>query len=311
MTIEDMERKEKALEDLIDFIEKEEKDGAIRRCRDLLDVLNESPLVSEDGEIFKFVGVAEEMGVYLIKNKVETQYFEKLNLGCFVRDCIRFTEKAIVENSRAIVIPASRDFAKIVSLEDNAQIAVFAKFAQIVSNGDNVKISSGGNDAQIISNGLGACITASGNDTQIASNGDDAKIIYNGVNSHIISNGSNVRIADSGIRTYMVSCGDNVQIASCGEGAQIAAKGKNTIIAAIGKSSIARAQKGSWITLAEWVKINKPGEKENWNLKCVKTERVDGERIKEDTFYKLAGGKFEETIGKNKHNMEKDIEREM
>lgn len=302
MTIEDMEREEKALEDLIDFIEKEEKDGAIRRCRDLLDVLNESPLVSEDGEIFKFAGVAEGMGVYLIKNKVETQYFEKLNLGCFVRDCIRFTEKAIVENRKAIVIPASKDFAKIVSLEDNAQIAVFAKFAQIVSNGDNVKISSGGNDAQIISNGLGACITASGNNTQIASNGDDAKIIYNGVNSHIISNGSNVRIADSGIRTYMVSCG---------EGAQITAKGKNTIIAAIGKSSIARAPKGSWITLAEWVKINKPGEKENWNLKCVKTERVDGERIKEDTFYKLAGGKFEETIGKNKHNMEKDIEREM
>lgn len=270
MTIENMEREEKALEDLIDFIKKREKDGTIRRCRDFLDILNESPLVSEDGEIFKFVGVVEGMGVYLIKNKVESQYFEKIDLNSFVQNCIRFTEKAITENNKAIVIPASRDFAKIVSLEDNAQIAVFAKFAQIVSNGENVKI---------------------------ASNGNDAKIICDGVNSHIISNGSNVRIADSGIRTYMVSCGDNVQIASCGEGAQIVAKGKNTIIAAIGKNSIARAPKGSWITLAEWVKINKPGEKENWKLKCVKTERVDGERIKEDTFYKLADGKFEETIG--------------
>lgn len=261
MTIENMEREEKALEDLIDFIEKREKDGAIRRCRDFLDVLNESPLVSEDGEIFKFARVVERMGVYLIKNKVESHYFEKIDLNSFVQNCIRFTEEAIAENNKAIVIPASRDFAKIVSLEDNAQIAVFAKFAQIVSNGN------------------------------------DAKIICDGVNSHIISNGSNVRIADSGIRTYMVSCGDNVQIASCGEGAQIVAKGKNTIIAAIGKNSIARAPKGSWITLAEWVKINKPGKKENWKLKCVKTERVDGERIKEDTFYKLADGKFEETIG--------------
>ena len=298
MTIENMEREEKALKDLIDFIEKGEKDGAIRRCRDFLDVLNESPLVSEDGEIFKFARVVEGMGVYLIKNKVESQYFEKIDLNSFVQNCIRLTEKAIAENNKAIVIPASRDFAKIVSLEDNAQIAVFAKFAQIVSNGENVKIASCENDAQIISNGSGACIIASGNNAQIASNGNDTKIICDGVNSHIISNGSNVRIADSGIRTYMVSCGDNVQIASCGEGAQIVAKGKNTIIAAIGKSSIARAPKGSWITLAEWVKINKPGEKENWKLKCVKTERVDGERIKEDTFYKLADGKFEETIGK-------------
>ena len=52
-----------------------------------------------------------------------------------------------------------------------------------------------------------------------------------------------------------------------------------------------KAKKGSWITLAEWEKSE---EKERWIIKCVKTEFVDGERIKSDTFYKLIDGKFVE-----------------
>ena len=62
---------------------------------------------------------------------------------------------------------------------------------------------------------------------------------------------------------------------------------------AAGYNSIARAKKGSWITLAEW--NEKDGH--TWTPKCVKTEYVDGERIKEDTFYKLVDGEFTESSG--------------
>ena len=65
---------------------------------------------------------------------------------------------------------------------------------------------------------------------------------------------------------------------------------------AAGYNSIARAKIGSWITLAEWVKTDSTDEKGNriWEPRCVKTEYVDGERIKEDTFYKLVDGEFKE-----------------
>ena len=53
-----------------------------------------------------------------------------------------------------------------------------------------------------------------------------------------------------------------------------------------GNQSKARAKKGSWITLAEYDSDNKPI--------CVKTEQVDGERIKEDTWYSLVNGEFKE-----------------
>lgn len=51
------------------------------------------------------------------------------------------------------------------------------------------------------------------------------------------------------------------------------------------------AEKGSWITLAEWVEDE---EKGRYVPVCVKTEYVDGEKIKEDTYYTLKSGEFVE-----------------
>ena len=63
------------------------------------------------------------------------------------------------------------------------------------------------------------------------------------------------------------------------------------MICCAGDGSIAKAKKGSWITLSEWVYSK---EKDRCIPVCVKTEQVDGERIKEDMFYILINGKFEE-----------------
>ena len=54
---------------------------------------------------------------------------------------------------------------------------------------------------------------------------------------------------------------------------------------------IAKAKVGSWITLSEW----KWSDEKNRNVTvCVKTEYVDGENIKADTWYQLKNGKFVE-----------------
>ena len=56
-----------------------------------------------------------------------------------------------------------------------------------------------------------------------------------------------------------------------------------------GYDSKAKAAIGSWITLTEWKSIG-----DIWKPICVKTEQVDGSRIKADTYYKLIDGKFKE-----------------
>ena len=85
--------------------------------------------------------------------------------------------------------------------------------------------------------------------------------------------------------------GDSAQIGSSGNSAQINSTGEDAVIMCAGRRSKAKGKKGSWITLAEWVKDE---EKGRYVPICVKTERVDGEKIKEDTYYTLKNGEFVE-----------------
>ena len=96
---------------------------------------------------------------------------------------------------------------------------------------------------------------------------------------------------DNGYRRKQIgSSGDSAKIGSSGNSAQIDSTGEDSVIMCAGNESKAKAKVGSWITLAEW----KWSDEKNRNVPvCVKTEYVDGENIKADTWYQLKNGKFE------------------
>jgi hypothetical protein len=133
-------------------------------------------------------------------------------------------------------------------------------------------------------------------DNEIDSGGDSAKIGSSGDYAQIGSSGDYAQIGSSGDYAKIGSSGYSAKIGSSGDYAQITSKGKNSVVMAAGYNSIAKAKIGSWITLAEWIRTDKTNDsgKYIWIPKCVKTECVDGERIKEDTFYKLVNGEFKE-----------------
>ena len=103
------------------------------------------------------------------------------------------------------------------------------------------------------------------------------------------NNGYSAKIGSSGYSAKIGSSGDYAQIGSSGDSAQIDSSGQDSVIMCAGHDSKAKAAIGSWITLAEWKRIG-----DVWKPICVKTEQVDGKRIKADTYYKLIDGKFEE-----------------
>lgn len=69
-----------------------------------------------------------------------------------------------------------------------------------------------------------------------------------------------------------------------------AAMGNNSIASAIGINSRVKGAKGNWIVCAEWV------DDAGWKVKTVKTVKVDGKRIKENTWYMVKDGKFVEVL---------------
>ena len=87
------------------------------------------------------------------------------------------------------------------------------------------------------------------------------------------------------------SSGYYAQIGSSGYYAKINSEGKHSVVCCAGYGSKAKAKVGSWITLSEWKYLESEG---CYIPICVKTERVDGERIKEDTWYMLKSGEFVE-----------------
>ena len=153
-------------------------------------------------------------------------------------------------------------------------------YAKIGSSGDSAKIGSSGNYAKIGS---------SGDSAKIGSSGDSAKIGSSGNYAKIGSSGYSAQIGSSGYSAQIGSSGDSAQIGSSGNYAKIDSSGQDSVIMCAGHDSKAKAAIGSWITLSEWGMVD-----DKWKPVCVKTEQVDGKRIKADTYYKLIDGEFKE-----------------
>ena len=149
--------------------------------------------------------------------------------------------------------------------------------------------SNDGDSAQIGSSGNYAQIGSSGDYAQIGSSGYSAKIGSSGHSAQIGSSGDSAQIGSSGNYAQIGSSGNSAKIGSSGNYAQIDSSGQNSVVMCAGYDSKAKAAIGSWITLTEWKSIG-----DIWKPICVKTEQVDGSRIKADTYYKLIDGKFEE-----------------
>ena len=121
--------------------------------------------------------------------------------------------------------------------------------------------------------------------------GDSAQIGSSGYYAKIGSSGDSAKIGSSGDSAQIGSSGDYAKIGSSGDSAQIGSAGEDSVICCAGHGSAVNAKAGSWITLAEWEYSE---AKNGYVPKCVKTEYVDGERIKADTWYKLIDGEFTE-----------------
>ena len=190
-------------------------------------------------------------------------------------------------------IGSSGYVAQIGSSGDEAQIGSSGYGAKIGSSGYGAQIGSSGYGAKIGSSGYGAKIGSSGYGAKIGSSGNDAQIGSSGYGAQIGSSGNDAKIGSSGNNAQIGSSSDGAKISSSGYGAKIDSTGEDCVIMCAGINSVAKASKGSWVTLSEW---SYSEEKQRYIPICVKTEFVDGEKIKADTYYSLKGGVFVEWI---------------
>jgi hypothetical protein len=102
----------------------------------------------------------------------------------------------------------------------------------------------------------------------------------------------NAKESNTGYQSAATNTGDWSAATNTGNWSAATNTGTEGYAASLGIEGKASGSLGNWITLAEW----KQDEKYIWHRIFVKTEKVDGIKIKPNVFYALKNGEFEEVV---------------
>ena len=97
------------------------------------------------------------------------------------------------------------------------------------------------------------------------------------------------KATNTGYQSAATNTGDYSAATNTGNKSAAIVEGKESIALATGIKSKAKGKIGCFIVLTEWKEINN-----EYHIVDIKSAKVDGENIKEDTFYMLKDGKFVE-----------------
>jgi len=248
-----------------------------------LDCLTFSPLVDGDCNINQICEV-KPLG------KIETHktlhgsisVANKIKIGAKL-DLIHFFKNNFNKNIKnEKIIVTNRNYTTR-AIKKDCNIMVF--------NGDENEIATAGDNNRIALNGWSNQVSTSGRFTRMIINSNCSQVATSGECAQIAISGRENQIVASGDCSFIANNGKSNKIAIAGSYNRIATTDKNSVIVNIGKDGKAKGVKGTWITLAEY-----KHDKNTYALvpACVKTFRVDGKKIKENTFYMLQNKKLVE-----------------
>ena len=265
-------------------------------CENPLDVLDYYPLIDDNGELTEYAEVEALDEVFTDDNKKyctkKLKIGAKLDLPAFVKASIDFQfEKTPIKKTIKKSKSASGNSSKLAASGNSSKLAASGDYSQLAASGNSSQLAASGYYSQLAASGDSSKLAASGNSSKLAASGDYSQLAASGNSSQLAASGDYSQLAASGYYSQLAASGYYSQLAASGNSSKLAASGDYSVVVGVGINNIAKAAKGCWITLAEW---KYDSEKETTIPVCVKTEYVDGEKIKENVFYKLVDGEFTE-----------------
>lgn len=265
-------------------------------CDNPFHVLDYYGLVNENGEFNEFSTV-EPLSAALSSCDGKKFCTRKLKIGAklsaseFIKVCVDYMIKT---TTKQVDRRRSRGSStRIVSGVNYERISCSMNYAQIGSRGSYARICSNGEGSTICSSGYHAKIISHGTHSMIGSNGCNSRICNSGEKAVIASIGNYAQISSSGDYALICSSGNYSRVCNIGDFARVNSSGDGAVIMCAGHHDMVKAKKGSFITLAEWENRD-DGRRIPIH---VAIKQVDGEEIKEDTFYMLQDGEFVEVEG--------------
>ena len=138
----------------------------------------------------------------------------------------------------------------------------------------NAPATNTGDSSAATNTGYSSAATNTGYSSAATNTGDSSAATNTGHSSAATNTGDRSAATNTGYRSAATNTGE--------EGCAIS----------LGIEGKASGALGCWLTLAEW----KQNEKYEWHRIDVQTKKVDGKKIKAETFYALKDGKFTEAV---------------
>ena len=111
-------------------------------------------------------------------------------------------------------------------------------------------------------------------------------------NAPATNTGYSSAATNTGYSSAATNTGDRSAATNTGYRSAATNTGEEGCAISLGIEGKASGALGCWLTLAEW----KQNEKYEWHRIDVQTKKVDGKKIKAETFYALKDGKFTEAV---------------
>ena len=147
-------------------------------------------------------------------------------------------------------------------------------------NWEDDKATNTGDQSAATNTGYRSAATNTGDQSAATNTGDQSAATNTGDRSAATNTGNQSAATNTGYQSAATNTGYR---------SAAIVEGKESIALATGIDSKAKGKIGCFIVLAEWKEIDN-----EYHIVDVKSAKVDGKNIKEDTFYMLKDGKFVE-----------------
>ena len=163
-------------------------------------------------------------------------------------------------------------------------------YSAATNTGDYSAATNTGNQSAATNTGNQSAATNTGNYSAATNTGNYSAATNTGDQSAATNTGNRSAATNTGYYSAATNTGNQSAATNTGYYSAATASGKNSVAVAWGYAGKAKGAKGCYLVLAEYT--------EDGELSSAKMEKVDGERIKEDTFYTMKNGEFVE-VGEN------------
>jgi hypothetical protein len=157
------------------------------------------------------------------------------------------------------------------------------------NTGDRSAATNTGYQSAATNTGYRSAATNTGYQSAATNTGYQSAATNTGDRSAATNTGYRSAATNTGYRSAATNTGYQSAATNTGNKSAAIVEGKESIALATGIKSKAKGKIGCFIVLTEWKEINN-----EYHIVDIKSAKVDGENIKEDTFYMLKDGKFVE-----------------